>query len=398
MAILILATNHLNERKHGLYPTIVGYHDQLGLKCFLHLIGNPETLGPYAKTGARLLLKGKSPGMMIPKIDIFLFASLRFRDDLTRIRRHIAQAGKPEIIVALTSSPIAGTVAYLAAREHRIPFVIWEHLTHYQRNILRGLRLKRRIEILNAARKVLAVSEPLSSSLKSTIGFSDKIVGIMPNPIPSDFLVKLKPVSKKYEEKAGDSFAFGAWTNWRKIKRLDLLLEAFALAYYKCPDIKLLIAGPVTKKVYHKINPTLIHQPGLIWLDSIPRNEIRDLARVVDCCVIPSDHETFGLPALEAMAMGRPVITTRCGGPEHLVTQSNGVVVEKGSSRALADAMIEMRLSHKKYIKSEIAHSTWMNYGPEAIQLRWQSFYESLGVIATEKTTPKIYEKLFDPR
>lgn len=380
-SILILASHHSNERKHGLYPTAVKYHHKLGLECFLYLISTPETLGPYAETGAKILLKGKTNRASLPKVDLFLFASVRFRQDLSMIRQHIAEAGKPELILALNSSPIAGTVAYLAGREHDVPFVVWEHLTHYQRKILRGFRLKRRINIMTAATSVLAVSESLSESIQSTLDISNEKFSIMPNPIPIDFIGTLPPVSEKYKNLRTANFTFGAWTNWRRIKRLDLLLEAFSIVRKEYPDTSLVLAGPIGKNVYSKINSKFMSQPGLVRLGSIPRDEVVDIARIVDCCVIPSDHETFGLPALEAIAMGRPVITTRCGGPEHLVTPTNGIVVDKGSAHALAEAMIDMIHNHKNYNCKHIANSARADFGPSKMQWRWEQFYRKLGLL-----------------
>lgn len=378
MTLLIFATHHSNERKHGLYPTVVGYHDQLGIDYFLHLVGNTGDIGPYAETNARTLKRYKSGALPIPKLDEFFIASFRFRRDLSVIRNHVAEVGKPELILALTSSPIAGTLAYLAAREHNIPYIIWEHLTHYQRKTLHGLRLKRRTKVLTSAERVLAVSESLAQSLQSTIGLRAEKVSVMPNPIPTDLLKVLPPVSERYLRLSRKSFTFGAWTNWRSIKRLDLLLTAFFTVRLDHPDARLIIAGPIAENVRRKINPDHLHQNGMELLSAIPRDEIRDLARIVDCCVIPSDHETFGLPALEAMAMGRPVITTRCGGPEHLLTQATGLVVEKNSAPALASAMKQMIRNHGNYNTSNIAKAAELEYGQKAIIAHWQELYRQL--------------------
>lgn len=385
LAILILATHRTNERKHGLYPTVVEYHKQLGIDFYLHLIGNDATQGHYEGLGGKKLLGSGPHTLPRPKLDAFFLAALRYQRDLSQIREHIVRAGKPELIVALTSSPIAGTVAYLAGREHEIPFVVWEHLTHYQRNMLRGMRLKRRIAIMNAAETILTVSESLNQSLQFNLGLESKKLEVMPNPIPSDFIGRLPHISQKYKNLPTDCFAFGAWTNWRTIKRLDILLTAFARVRAKHPKTVLLVAGPVAKNVFRSIEPALLTQPGLTLLNSVPRREIMDLARQVACCVVPSDHETFGLPALEAMAMGKPVITTRSGGPEHLVTPANGVVVERGCASSLAAAMIAMLENYEVYdpqLISRIAHDA---YGPTGMKARWKRFYERFDVIDTHE-------------
>jgi glycosyltransferase involved in cell wall biosynthesis len=49
------------------------------------------------------------------------------------------------------------------------------------------------------------------------------------------------------------------------------------------------------------------------------RNDVRRILEEVDVYVVASETEAFNLAAVEAMAAGKPVVTTRCGGPEEIV-------------------------------------------------------------------------------
>jgi len=76
----------------------------------------------------------------------------------------------------------------------------------------------------------------------------------------------------------------------------------------------------------------------------VPREELAALYRGAACLVFPSRYEGFGLPVLEAMASGTPVVTTRTGAlPEAagdaaiLVEERNPVALAGGIERALAD-------------------------------------------------------------
>jgi glycosyltransferase involved in cell wall biosynthesis len=44
--------------------------------------------------------------------------------------------------------------------------------------------------------------------------------------------------------------------------------------------------------------------------------------------VLPSQYETFGVVEAEALSVGVPVIATRCGDPEYIIQQGDGVLVE----------------------------------------------------------------------
>ena len=58
-----------------------------------------------------------------------------------------------------------------------------------------------------------------------------------------------------------------------------------------------------------------------------------------DMVVMPSHYESFGLVALEAMAMGTPVIASKVGGLAHLVQDGEtGYLVERGNSQRLPRA------------------------------------------------------------
>lgn len=72
-----------------------------------------------------------------------------------------------------------------------------------------------------------------------------------------------------------------------------------------------------------------------------PRQErIADLYRQVDCWIVPSTTEGFGLPGLEAAACHCPVVSTECGGPEDYVEDGvSGFLVPVGDPASMAKAV-----------------------------------------------------------
>jgi N-acetyl-alpha-D-glucosaminyl L-malate synthase BshA len=79
----------------------------------------------------------------------------------------------------------------------------------------------------------------------------------------------------------------------------------------------------------------------VIFVGQVPN--IADYLSVSDLLLMPSETESFGLAALEAMACETPVIATRMGGlPEVVLDGVTGHLVEMGDTRAMADRAVEI--------------------------------------------------------
>ena len=73
------------------------------------------------------------------------------------------------------------------------------------------------------------------------------------------------------------------------------------------------------------------------------RRDIPDLLGLTDIVIMPSLRESFGLAALEAMAMKLPVIASRIGGLEEVVEhEKTGLLVAPGDAAALAEAILRL--------------------------------------------------------
>lgn len=140
-----------------------------------------------------------------------------------------------------------------------------------------------------------------------------------------------------------DHVLIGAVGNLRRAKDYPLLLKAAALVREQEPRARFVIAGHGKGALEQEL--IALHR-ALDLGQSVRflglRDDIPNLMRAFDVYVLSSSAEGFSLSTVQAMASGVPVVATRCGGPEEILGDGGGVLVERGSPTALAEALLKL--------------------------------------------------------
>jgi glycosyltransferase involved in cell wall biosynthesis len=163
----------------------------------------------------------------------------------------------------------------------------------------------------------------------------------------------------------------------------DLLRSARILLNRGVSAFRLLIGGagpdlPNLRKLCSKLG--LNRQCR--FLGMLTRPQVRAWMQETDVFVLPSLAETFGVAVGEAMACGKPVLSTRCGGPEFLLTAETGILVPVADPVAMADAM-------EKFISERVV------FDPQAIR---ESVVARFGERAFLRNISEVYEQLCKTR
>src|SRR5262249_45650997 len=95
------------------------------------------------------------------------------------------------------------------------------------------------------------------------------------------------------------------------------------------------IAGPFAERVH--------------FLGRQPPARIPELLAASDVLVLPSLKESFGVVVIEALPAGVPVLATRCGGPEDILTESTGRLVPPADVDALSAGLAWMLDNHRSF-------------------------------------------------
>lgn len=144
----------------------------------------------------------------------------------------------------------------------------------------------------------------------------------------------------------------------------------------------MLIAGPIEPKSNKGWVHKFIKKNNLkdnIWLfGSANRKEIKEIAYSIDCCVITSDYETFGLPALEAISAGKPVIATKCNGPESIINDKIGLLVKKGDYNKIKSAMINVYKNKNNYNSEIIKQNAFNRFSQSEVSKKFTKLYKDI--------------------
>ena len=130
-------------------------------------------------------------------------------------------------------------------------------------------------------------------------------------------------------------------SNFRAVKRVTDVVEIFARVHEQVPS-KLLLVGDGPECGAAEI---LAHRKG-IHQDTLflgKQDNVEQILGVADLLLLPSEMESFGLAALEAMACEVPPIASRVGGVPELVTHGvDGLLAEPGDVATMADHAIRL--------------------------------------------------------
>jgi glycosyltransferase involved in cell wall biosynthesis len=140
-------------------------------------------------------------------------------------------------------------------------------------------------------------------------------------------------------------FVIGTVGNPGPAKGFDVLLEVAMIVKTQSPGCRFVIVGDLSRGRGAKLAKA--RDDSGLTRDVVMagfRTDVPCALAAFDVYALTSRTEGFPLALLEAMAAGRPIVATRCGGPEQILDDGvTGVLVENGSPNAIANAIIRLR-------------------------------------------------------
>ena len=288
-------------------------------------------------------------------------------------RRVLKQWGRPDLIHAHVVLQ-GGWSALKVAQRYGIPIVLTEHSSPFSMHLESELSERLARETLTNVNKLIAISPALAKEL---LDFQPGLhIDIIGESVRTDFFV---PANDLHQEKRiGKRFFVAA--RLAQQKGLDNLIEAVHLLRQNgLNSFELVIGGegPDRQKLEQLVK-TLDVAEYCQFLGALTREQVRQSMQNCDVFVLPSLHESFGVVLGEAMACGKPVIATRCGGPEFVVNEETGVLVEVAKPGAVADAMADFINDRISFNPQAVRNSVVNRFSPEAFVRNVTAVYEQI--------------------
>jgi L-malate glycosyltransferase len=166
-------------------------------------------------------------------------------------------------------------------------------------------------------------------------------------------------------------------SNFRPVKRVPDVLQAFDRIRRKTPARLLMIGDGPDRSLAERMARDLGFEDRATFLGNVAA--VETVLPVGKVMLLPSDSESFGLAALEAMACGVPVIGAAAGGlPEVVLHGTTGFLLPVGDVEGMAEAALELLGDPEKWkrFSAEARRRAVEEFPTEGIVSRYRKLYE----------------------
>ena len=196
---------------------------------------------------------------------------------------------------------------------------------------------------------VTAISEHLRERTLAAFSTSN-LIEVIRNFVNCDVYVRHPQIYARMRPTyaAADEHLLVHLSNFRPVKRVGDVVEVFARVARELPARLMMIGdGPDRSLAEHLARQYRV-QDRVHFLGK--QDNVNELLPLADLMLMPSEMESFGLAALEAMASSVPAIATRVGGvPELIRDRENGRLFPVGEVDAMAAAAVDL-LQHPEQL------------------------------------------------
>ena len=194
---------------------------------------------------------------------------------------------------------------------------------------------------INKSDVVTSVSQNLKEETYSLFDIKNDI-HVIPNFIELDKIKNISKIATNRSVMANENEKIITHiSNFRKVKRIPDVIDIFYKIQQKIPSKLMMVGDGPEKEVAENLCYKLGISDKVIFFGN--SNEIDKILSFTDLFLLPSETESFGLAALEAMAWGVPVISSNTGGlPEVNFDGISGYLSDVGNTLEMSQNAIKI--------------------------------------------------------
>ncbi len=287
---------------------------------------------------------------------------LKFMIGRNLFKRYIKIYGKPDVIHVHVFQQ--GKLARWIKKKYNINYVVTEHYSDVMLDNLTNYQRRSASKTYSFSCYNIGVSNALCQILQQRYKQSFSFI---PN-LTDTLFFSLR------EKKEGNQISFINIANLKKIKNQAILLRAFYLAFKGNDKYQLTIVGDGIEKqnllsICKELN--MINQ--VRFFGKANKEQVKNELHKSDYYVSTSDTETFGVVLIEAMSCGLPSLSTKNGGAESILTNSNLGILCNSSIQEIAIGL--QQLTSTQYNSQEIREYAISHFSDQHVIPQLEEIY-----------------------
>ena len=264
--------------------------------------------------------------------------------------------------------------AWLTRQRKGIPFLVSEHWSgfatgefrkksSFYKSVVRFLAGRAgRIIVVSDFLRSRMISENVTARYEVVPNIVDPAL-VLPSPQDSP-LIRILVVADLVDE----------------IKNVSAVIRAFHSLASSQPNAILQIIGdgPDRSRLETLTGETGLLDKKIFFHGRMDNVEVYKYLSECSFLVMNSKLETFSLICAEALCCGKPVVATRCGGPESFLSDETGMLIEPGNEVQLTEAIQKMILQFRKYNPEKLRLFATDHFSAERIGKMYLDIYQNL--------------------
>ncbi len=375
MKVLMVTTWYSPKDSEVMFAGVFHYEQAMALKPYcetaLYYPFDTDLEENFSKKEEKGLLtyRRRKAKRSIPKISVLL-QILRGVCDLKKICKEF----KPDIIHAHCAGG-AGRIAVLYGRLFGCPVVITEHSPIEQLNLQKPNNRSNLGRTYKNSSANICVSKDSMNRLKEY--FPKAEYKVIYNGIYSPETVGVDGEKYRIDGRVNACIVAGFYS--KEIKGYQYLLPAVLRLKEKGVLLTLHIVGGGEYFDYYK---NMADELGIsdccIFYGNCTKEKVYSIVSQMDFNISASLFECSGVSVEEALLIGKPMLVTKSGGANSLVTDDVAIVVDRGSTEALVDGVEQMIQRLPAFDAEEIKEYAFYNFEIDQVSQQYMRLYEQL--------------------